>query len=180
MTKLFVPILIFVSFQLIAQEQVDSTKVEPEVVRERWVPKPKRAALLSLIPGAGQFYNRKYAYLKVPVIYGAFAGIGYWASDNQNQYERYRDAYELAVNGETHEFGNASTDDIKRARDNFDKFRQRTYITLGAIYLAQILEAYVAAHLIDFDIDEDISIQFKPSYEEEYDGKVGFGAALKF
>ena len=180
MTRFLVPFLLFVSFQLCAQEQVDSTKVETKVVKEKWIPKPKRAALLSLIPGAGQFYNRKYAYLKVPVIYGAFAGIGYWANDNQNQYERYRDAYELAVNGETHEFGNASTDDIKRARDNFDKFRQRTYITLGAIYLAQILEAYVAAHLIDFDIDEDISIQFKPTYEEEYDGKVGFGAALKF
>ena len=46
--------------------------------------------------------------------------------------------------------------------------------------MAQIIEAYVAAHLIDFDIDEDLSIKLKPAFENEYDGGIGFGAALRF
>ena len=86
----------------------------------------------------------------------------------------------LEVNGEEHEFGNATATDLRRARDSADKNRQRTYIALGAIYIAQIVEAYVAAHLIDFDIDDDLSLKLKPTIQPEYDQSVGFGAVLSF
>lgn len=158
------------------QDSLASSDVRPQ----KWVPKPKKAALLSLIPGVGQIYNRKYAWIKVPIIYGGFIGVGLGARFNQNTYEGYRDAYVLSVNGMEHAFGNASSADLKRARDRFDKFRQQTYVAMGAIYLAQIIEAYVAAHLIDFDIDDDLSLELKPTFQQEYHQGLGFGALLTF
>ncbi len=183
MTNYFLIALTSIFF-LIAASAIGQTKQDSiesvDVKIEKWIPKPKKAALLSLIPGVGQMYNRKYAWIKVPIIYGGFIGVGLGARFNQRTYEGYRDAYVMSVNGEEHPFGNASSEDLKRARDRFDKFRQQTYVTMGAIYLAQVIEAYVAAHLIDFDIDDDLNLKLQPTTQEEYEQGVGFGAILSF
>ena len=170
---------LLISFGAIGQVETDSIGVRTEPT-EKWVPSPKRAALLSLLPGAGQIYNKKLAYVKAPIIYAGFIGVGWWARDNQRTYERYRDAYELSVNGEPHIYGITPSEDLKRARDDFDKFRQRTYITLGVIYMAQIIEAYVSAHLIDFDIDDDLSVKIGSTIQDEYEQNIGLGAIISF
>jgi len=165
----------------IGQAKQDSTEQVNEPI-EKWIPKPKKAALLSLIPGGGQIYNRKLAWVKVPIIYGALAGFGYWTFDNQRTFNRFSEALILSVNGEPHGFGNTSQADLRRGRDDFDKFRQRTYIAIGAVYLAQIIESYVAAHLIDFDIEDDLNLNVKlqPIIQQEYSQGVGYGLVLTF
>ncbi len=184
MTKLFwiggfTALLFLIATSAMGQTKQDSVETV-DIKTEKWIPKPKKSALLSLIPGVGQMYNRQYAWIKVPIIYGGFVGVGLGARFNQRTYEGYRDAYALSVNGLEHEFGNASSTDLKRARDRFDKFRQQTYVALGAIYLAQVIEAYVAAHLIDFDIDDDLNLKLQPTTQKEYEQGVGFGALLSF
>ena len=160
-------------------EQDTSVTVEPKV-KQKWKPVPKRSALLAIIPGAGQIYNRKLAYIKVPITYAGLIGVGYFATDLNRSYKRFRDALIAEVNGEPHPFILATENDLRRVRDDFNKFRQRAYIGLGAIYLAQILESYVAAHLIDFNLDDDLSFKVKPIFESEYSGSVGMGIALEF
>ena len=53
---------------------------------------PARAAFLSaVLPGLGQFYNKKY--WKVPMVYAAIGGSAYVFKVNDNLYRRYRDAF---------------------------------------------------------------------------------------
>ena len=60
---------------------------------------PRKAALLStILPGAGQVYNKKY--WKVPVIYAGAAGLAYSFQFNQSRYVKYRDAYKFRIDGD--------------------------------------------------------------------------------
>src|SRR5687767_13939114 len=51
-----------------------------------------RAALFStILPGAGQFYNKKY--WKLPILYGGLIAIGYAIEFNNRNYKIFRRAY---------------------------------------------------------------------------------------
>ena len=52
---------------------------------------PKKAAVLSFIPGAGQAYTKKY--WKIPIIYSALIASGYYINENNSKYVLYRDTY---------------------------------------------------------------------------------------
>ncbi len=173
--------------EVIESDTNDSNKP----AKEKWLPNPKKAVLWSLIPGGGQVYNRKYAWLKLPITYGGLFALGYFTRDNHRTYVRYRDAFKAQRNGEIHEFTrftadgdpvNPSDTALRNFRDRFDKFRQQTAIGIGAVYLAQMLESYVAAHLMDFDIDDDLTMKIRPQYEFiPFTGNaVGVGATLEF
>lgn len=125
---------------------------------------PRQALLWSVIPGGGQVYNRRW--WKVPLVFSAFSGVAAVLDFNQSNYKRFRNAYILELAGATHEFTGFidSASELKVFRDNFDRDRQTNYFYLAAVYLLQGVEAYVDAHLINFDLDEDLSQwQIKPS-----------------
>lgn len=125
-------------------------------------PDPKRAATLSLVlPGAGQLYNKRW--WKVPLVYGAMGGMVYSIDYNTRNYRSFRDAYILALQGKPHEFSqfNLETDALRRYRDQFDKRRQLSWIGLVAIHLLQAAEAFVDAHLMQFDVSDDLSLYWR-------------------
>ncbi len=147
-------------------------------------PNPYRAAIYSLVlPSAGQIYNKRY--WKAPIVWGAFAGLIYSVDYNKGQRDRFHTAYELRLSGEDDEFtgiiGTPSA--LKRYRDSFDKNLQTTYVGFVAMYALQALDAYVDAHLKSFDISDDLTAQFKPSWSQAiYDGGVlpSLGIVLSF
>lgn len=130
-------------------------------------PDPGKAALLSLFPGGGQLYNKKLAYIKIPVIYGGLTWLVILAQDNTDTYNLFKNAYLAELAGENHEFSdrNIQAATLQQYRDIYDKRRQQTYIAIGAVYALSIVEAYVTAHLLDFDVDEDLSFKIKPSFQ---------------
>ena len=173
--------------KVVENSETNSTKAP----KEKWLPNPKKAVLWSIIPGGGQIYNRKYTWLKLPITYGGLITLGYFTRDNHRTYVRYRDALLAQRRGEVHEFTrftadgdpvNPSDTALRNFRDRFDKYRQQTAIGIGAVYLAQMLESYVAAHLMDFDIDDDLTMKIRPQYKfSPFTGNaVGVGAILEF
>jgi hypothetical protein len=136
-------------------------------------PDPGKAALLSLFPGGGQLYNKKLAYIKIPVIYGGLTWLVILAQDNTDFYNLYQNAYLAEIAGEEHEFSarNIPASTLQQYRDIYDKRRQQTYIAIGAVYALSIVEAYVTAHLLSFDVDEDLSFRFKPSFQSFGQGR---------
>ena len=177
------------SIQVVDNQQViktDSTENKTiKTKKSKFIPIPKRAALLSLAPGVGQIYNRKYAAIKVPIIYGGLIGLGFWANFEERLFVRLKTAHKLEVAGKAHEFDNNpnldSATELLQTRDAVDKTRQQAYVTIGIVYMFQIIEAYVAAHLIDFDIDDDLSFKLKPSFENSPVGNVtGIGVGVSF
>lgn len=162
------------SLPLVAQQdslQVDSLTEQDNgffyrLLKEDY-PNPKRAALFSLIiPGTGQIYNKRW--WKAPIIYGALGGMIYLIDYNSQNYNRVRVALDLKRQDLPHEFSGTSIDSesaLLRIRNNFDKNLQLSYIGLIFVYMLNGIEAYVDAHLMNFDVDEDISMRIKPQFE---------------
>ena len=114
---------------------------------------PMRAVLYSaILPGLGQFYNK--SYWKIPII-GLVGGyFVYEIIKNNNSYIDYSDAY---TNSQTP--GNPNGDQrLKLLREFYRDQRDQFYLYAGLTYLINIFDAYVDAHLFDFDVSDRIQI----------------------
>ncbi len=123
---------------------------------------PKNALISSfIIPGLGQFKNRQYA--KIPIIYAAIGGLFYAIDYNNKNYKLYNEAYGLKLEGiEPPNFPTGIPAlSYKNQRDAFDKNLQLSYIGLFAVYILNAADAFVSAHLLDFDSSDDLSFQMK-------------------
>ena len=118
----------------------------------------------AILPGAGQVYNKKW--WKVPIIYGGFAGLGYAIIFNQGEYDLYRNAYlkRLDDNSSTvDEFDGVYSDaNLIELQDYYRKNRDLSIIGGVLLYVMNIIDANVDAHLFNFDVSEDLSLNIAP------------------
>jgi len=139
---------------------------------------PKKAAILSFaLPGAGQAYNKRW--WKLPLVYGAIGGMVYAIDFNQGLYRRFRDALKLQLADQPHEFtgtGIDSANALRSLRDEYDRNTQLSYIGSVLLYGVIAVEAFVDAHLIDFNIDDDLSLRVQPSIQP-LPSELGLGSA---
>ncbi|MDZ7878386.1 MAG: DUF5683 domain-containing protein [Saprospiraceae bacterium] len=193
-------ILIFIVFlvtihQKINAQNVDSTqtaqKNTPSVQKvkttvEDSFPNPRQAFLWSIIPGGGQIYNRKLAWLKVPIVYGAIGTGAYFIHFTTKDYRRFKTAYSESINKLP--FSDATIPKsvdaarLKQLRDARFKQVQEAYVLTTVAYLLAGVEAFTAAHLTHFDVKDDLSLQLKPSVEPVplQGNAVGLGFKIKF
>lgn len=175
--KYLVFLIIFYSLPLKAQP-IDSSE-QVTVSKKPFLPNPQVAALFAIAPGAGQIYNRRY--WKVPIVYAVIGGLAYLTIENQKQYRRYKTAYSNELIGEPHEFSNLNLPAyvLKNARDETRKSMEEAYIFLTLAYVVQIAEAYVDAHLQDFDVTDNLSIRWAPTQINTPSGPIpGFGIQI--
>ena len=141
-------------------------------------PDPMRALWLSaLCPGLGQIYNRRY--WKLPIIVGAFVGLGYGTSWNNRMLQDYSQAYRDLLDDDPNSrsymnFFPPTTEEssldkswlqstLKNKRDYYRRYRDLCIIGMVGIYLLNVIDAYVDASLAHFDISPDLSMQVKPT-----------------
>jgi hypothetical protein len=103
----------------------------------------------AVLPGAGQFYNE--SYWKIPIIGGLVGYFGYEYFRNNNLYKDYRDQYitsqtELNPNGDP---------TLKTLREFYGDQRDDFVWYFLIVYVVNMVDAYVDAHLFDFDVSED-------------------------
>ena len=127
---------------------------------------PSKAAFFSAIfPGMGQIYNKKY--WKAPIVWAALAIPTYYYQLNNSEYKRYRTAYKLRKNGLQDEFTaddgstSVSLTTLETAQEQLSQNRDMSLLSGVIIYILQIVEASVNAHLLQFNTDDNIS--FKPA-----------------
>lgn len=146
---------------------------------------PSKAAFYSaVVPGLGQAYNKKY--WKIPIVYaGIGAGI-YFHVKNDQDYDRFRDAYKRRLAGFTDDefFGDGATpiisnDRLIDAQRSAQKNKDVSIIVALAFYLVNIIDANVDAHLKQYDVSEDLSLE--PNFEmNPINASPNYGLALKF
>ncbi|MBZ0201478.1 MAG: hypothetical protein K8I03_00520 [Ignavibacteria bacterium] len=108
------------------------------------------AVLLSaVVPGAGQFYNE--SYWKIPIIVGLVGYFGYEYFRQNNLYKDYRDSYTASQTPENPS-GNLS---LKTLREFYRNQRDDFVWYFLIVYTVNLIDAYVGAHLFDFDVRED-------------------------
>lgn len=181
--SIFTFLLIF-SASIHAQEQltvkIDSTN-QRKVAFNPLAP-AKAAFFSAVLPGLGQAYNKKY--WKIPIVYAALGTSIYIYNFNDNAYNRYRTAYKLRIAGKQDEFTTAngqytlSTNALITAQKSFKKDRDLSLLVTGIFYVLQVVEASVNAHLIQFNIDENLT--FNPQLiQNDFNGKPLVGASFK-
>lgn len=128
--------------------------------------RPSKAAFYSAIfPGLGQIYNKKY--WKAPIVWGALAIPVYYYQINNSDYKRYRTAYRLRKAGLEDEFTVdgvelISTTTLETAQEQLSENRDFSLLSGIILYILQIVEASVNAHLLQFNTDDNLTL--KPTF----------------
>jgi len=122
---------------------------------------PQRAALYSsLLPGLGQGYNHKY--WKIPIIYAGLGGSVYMFIANHKKFIDYRDAIEMRLDDDPTTIDPYidlySLDQLTYYKDYYRRIIEISAIVFVGVYLLNILDAVVDAHLYGFSIDTDLSM----------------------
>ncbi|MBM2814753.1 MAG: hypothetical protein HW421_1515 [Ignavibacteria bacterium] len=121
---------------------------------------PITAILLSLaLPGAGQIYTGNY--WKAPIFIAGSGALVYAAIFNNNKYKNYQNLYDGVVG----KGGSSSLDSMyyKLYKEFYRDNRDRSLFYLGCVYTLCIIDAYVGAHLYDFTVSDDITMQLIPN-----------------
>lgn len=163
----------------------DIEKVNAPSTKKTLKLNPTRAGLYSaVLPGLGQYYNKKY--WKIPLVWGAVgAGVGY-AIWNDNQYKKYREYYVSKLNGTPNEFVDnhpwLDKTALGNAQDAAKRRRDYAIAITGLIYILNIVDAVVDAHLYESRHDPDLS--FKPTMIQDQYGmnppKTGLSLSYRF
>lgn len=142
---------------------------------------PSKAAFYSaIIPGLGQAFLGKV--WKVPIIYAAIGASLYYYDLNNKEMNSYRTAYKRRLNGffddeylETEI--PITTDQLLLGMEFHKNYRDIAIILAAASYMLNILEANVSAHLLQFNVNDDLSVTPNIIVDKEI---TGIQLAVKF
>ncbi|CAN5446843.1 DUF5683 domain-containing protein [soil metagenome] len=154
------------------QTPSDSTQVKVDTVSasivkvEKPVHSVRKATLLStFIPGAGQVYNHKI--WKVPILYAGFIGVGSIIKFNNDYYQKFNKALILRLDGDSTTVdaysGKYSDSQLAQLSDNYHRNRDLSIVIFTLIYVLNIIDAHVDAHLFSFNVSDDLSMQVRPT-----------------
>ncbi|WP_445385434.1 DUF5683 domain-containing protein [Robiginitalea sp. IMCC44478] len=159
------------------KERMASEGVQFEKIEKRPINPlaPSKAAFYSaVLPGLGQAYNRRY--WKVPLVWGAIGtGVAVYIY-NDNLYDRFRTAFKRRRAGFTDdEFFDLNKEDdftptnpdlseqaLQDAQERYQRDRDLSLLITIALYALNIIDANVDAHLKQYNVDEDLSLQIQP------------------
>lgn len=174
--------------EVIAWEEYTDSVLEPvkppspydfwEPTETTFNPDPNRAVwMAALFPGLGQIYNRRY--WKLPIVVGAYLGLGYATSWNNSMLSDYTKAYRDIMDNDpsTNSYMNffpptTQESDLDKqwltnllqSRKNFyRRNRDLCIISMVGVYLLAMLDAYVDAQLSHFDISPDLALDVNPA-----------------
>ncbi|MGB3344994.1 MAG: DUF5683 domain-containing protein [Aequorivita sp.] len=146
---------------------------------------PARAAFYSaVVPGLGQVYNKKY--WKIPIIYAGMAAGVYFYKQQDDDYNRFRDAYKRRLAGYTDDefYGTGETPTISNerlinAQKSAQKNKSISVIVTVAFYLLNVVDANVDAHLKQYEVSDDLSLQ--PNFEvNPHNAQTQYGMSLTY
>ena len=161
----------------------------------------------AICPAAGQVYNK--SYWKVPIVLGGFASMIYIIDWNTRGYQRFKKAYRLRYDydqkvaahnqwkedvkndpdlpepenpaSSTDEFkGRYSADFLKNLKNNYRRNRDLSIIATAGLYILQIVDAHVDAHLKDFDVSDDLSMRIEPAVDYAFIAGTGVRPVVGF
>lgn len=196
---LFVVVMVLASQMMMAQTSADTIVSDSSIVSDTVINKEKKGSffagrpgksmLMSLvIPGAGQIYNK--SYLRVPFVWGAVGGMGYLVHYNTVAYQCRKAAYEASIDGNDYSEPCNTCEEslkviteparLKSLRDEANEARQLSIVGFTLVWLANGIDAFVDAHLKDFDIDDNLSIDIGTRMDDDPRAPMRMGIFVQF
>ena len=127
--------------------------------------KIQKATTLSMVcPGAGQIYNG--SFWKTPIFVGGMVTMGYIIDWNNRGYQRFKLAYDLVTDGDdatVDEFnGRYDESFLQNLKNQYRRNRDLSIIGMVGVYLLNIMDAHIDAHMQDYDISDDLTMNISP------------------
>ncbi|TNF40020.1 MAG: hypothetical protein EP310_09620 [Bacteroidetes bacterium] len=190
-------LLVFVSCNLYGQRlEIDTTQITEIQVDTIQPHSPKKATIYSaILPGLGQAYNKKY--WKIPLIYAGFGTIGYFIGWNNGFYSTYKQAYSDLTDDDPAtdsyldldatqyydlenptDYNNFKTG-LSKQSEYYRRNRDLLIISMVGFYGLNIIDASVDAHLFDFDISEDLTLNWQPAVKT-FENQLVYGINCTF
>jgi uncharacterized protein DUF5683 len=155
---------------------------------------PRKATIFSaVLPGLGQVYNKKY--WKLPILYGGIGVLFYFIKTNNDEYQIYKNQFQVLNDTANHAAYNsmvsllmqtynsnnvaAISTTVLSARDYYRHNRDLCYIISGIVYILNIVDADVDAHLFYFDVSDKLTLNWKPTFYQATNFKNYPGLSLK-
>ena len=179
---------IFIEEIVVEHDSITVSTNTPPVITYDGVADPHKATLWALLPGGGQIYNWSYgdkwwiASLKLTAIYGGFGTLAYFTVLNTNDYRDFREAYKWVSSKEESGKKNKYTDGYTETQLQSYMNYYRTnmewcYFFTALLYGLQIVEATVTAHLLTFDVSDNLSFSVKPLHLPDFSSSA-FNSAI--
>ena len=110
----------------------------------------------------------------MPIILGGIATMGYVINFNNRGYERFKLAYDQVAAGKPDEFnGRYTADYLRKLKHNYRRNRDLCIIITAGLYLLNIIDAHVDAHMKDYDVSDDLSMTLEPTVTNFYTMRTG-------
>ena len=165
---------------------------------------PRKATLYStFLPGLGQIYNRKY--WKLPIVWAAVGIPAYTYFSNRNYYRQFVSAIALidpyaslgiavpdtvynkisdpgirSLIANSNPNSSAAQQSLRTDRNTYRKYQDYSVVFFILFWGLQIVDATVDAHLMNFDVSNELSLHLQqPSIAPgAAGGMMGIGLAL--
>jgi len=169
---------------IIAQESELKMTEESEVVvvDTSYHHSPKKATWMSaILPGSGQFYNKKY--WKIPVIYVAGGAMTYTAITYSAGYHEYKNAYNHLyenpddpknpddTSNRMEGYEAYDLDQLRSIKDDYRYYRDLSIIGLFLLYTLNIVDATVDGYFYDYDVSNNLTLHVEPQISAPYFNK---------
>jgi hypothetical protein len=149
---------------------------------------PRTATVLSFaLPGSGQVYNGKY--WKAPIVWGGLIGLALLAIDQHNMYNLSNKKI-ATLDTDTSSLFKPKTDPESQSlliqysadADYYRRNRDFSWLGFAALYMYQVVDACVDAHLSEFDMSDNISAKISPYIKGNnlYNYHSGISFTMKF
>ena len=149
---------------LVKSDTVVKLKFRPQVATRR----------SAILPGWGQATNKEY--WKIPLVYGVLAIPGALYFYNDSWYNKTKYAYEAkfkaqaptldssGLSGIDPQLKNLGLASLQSYRNTFRRDRDYSILYFILAWGLQVADATVFAHLKQFDVSDDLSLQVKPQF----------------
>lgn len=164
-----------------SEQNLDNMTRKERLIKDPLTP-AKAAFYSAIFPGAGQFYTRRY--WTIPIFYVGMGVSAYTFNFQKNQMNLYRDAYKQRIKGVySDEFVSRITQNSQliEGMEYHKKYRDLSVLWFAGFYLLNVLDANVGAHLMQFNVDDNLS--FKTFFDQNninQDPAMGIALQLKF
>ncbi|MDB4088316.1 DUF5683 domain-containing protein [Flavobacteriales bacterium] len=143
---------------------------------------PRKATIYSaVLPGLGQAYNEKF--WKIPIVYAVIGGCLTAAIINNKDYNVSRDELKFRKHNSRRlnsDYLNFEDAQLLELTNYSRKWRDNMFIFTGVAYMLNIVDANVDAHLFNFNVDDNLSMNITPyTYSQEINSPIA-GLRLRF
>lgn len=182
--RFLILLLFFSSINNVVAQKLPLDSIKPTDTLNIKIEKPhsptKATIMSAALPGLGQVYNKKY--WKVPIIWGGIGTSLYFGFSNQNSFKKFRKAYGNRIDDDpntTDEYEDVlSPEGLKANMDYHQKNRDLSFVIAGVLYILNVVDAAVDAHLFNFPKNDKLSFNLQPSLNYTNNNQIAKGFRL--